>query len=48
MEISSIIFKHPFTCMIAGPTQSGKTTLLTKILEKSPKIFDHTPERIVY
>ena len=48
MEISSIIFKHPFTCMIAGPTQSGKTTLLTKILEKSPKIFNHTPERIVY
>jgi type IV secretory pathway VirB4 component len=33
--------------MIAGPTKSGKTTLLTKILLQSPKIFDHTPERIV-
>ena len=47
MEISSIIFKHPFTCMIAGPTKPDKTTLLTKILEQSPKNFDHTPERIV-
>ena len=48
MEISPIIFKHPFTCMIAGPTKSGKTTLLTKILENCQLIFDLPPNRIVY
>jgi len=48
MEISPIIFKHPFTCMIAGPTKSGKTTLLTKILENCQLIFDLPPSRIVY
>ena len=30
--IDSTIFKHPFTCTIAGPTGSGKTVLLQKIL----------------
>jgi len=26
-------FKHPFTCVVSGPTSTGKTVLVRKILE---------------
>jgi HrpA-like RNA helicase len=28
--IDDTVFQHPFTCMLAGPTMSGKTTILTR------------------
>jgi len=46
--IDSIIFKHPFTCSIAGPTGAGKTMLLQKILINKKEIFDIQPDRIVF
>ena len=45
--IDSVIFKHPFTCTIAGPTGAGKTVLLQKILINKKEIFDLVPDRIV-
>ena len=45
--IDSVIFKHPFTCSIAGPTGAGKTILLQKILINKKIIFDIEPDRIV-
>lgn len=47
-DIPSYVFKHPFTCMIAGPSKSGKTTLLKKILNSNKIIIDKPPEKIVY
>ena len=40
-------FKHPFTCIVVGPTQCGKTRY---VLELIPQLnFSHTPpERIVW
>lgn len=32
-------FKHPFTCMVAGPTSSGKTTLVRRILQNHDLLF---------
>jgi hypothetical protein len=32
-------FKHPFTCLISGPTQSGKTTLIRRILKNYRLLF---------
>lgn len=32
--IASYSFKHPFTCMVAGPTSSGKTVLVESIIDK--------------
>ena len=41
-------FKHPFTFLIAGPTNSGKTTLLKKILTNHEQMISHPLVRIVY
>ena len=46
--IDEISFKHPFTCMMAGPTQSGKSTLLSKILRYNHSMVTPIPSRIVY
>ena len=32
MPLESFHFRHPFTLMLAGPTQSGKTTIIQKII----------------
>ena len=41
-------FEHPFTCLMTGPTGSGKTWLLSKILENSQFMIHPSPKRIVY
>ena len=39
---------HPFTCLVAGPTGSGKTSFLKKLLElKDEKIYQ-CPEKILW
>lgn len=47
VEIPSFIFNHPFTCMLAGPSKSGKTTLLKKILTNNQKIINLPPVNII-
>ena len=42
------ILKHPFTCPFAGPTQSGKTWLLKKVLVYNINLFDISPKTITY
>jgi hypothetical protein len=44
--IGSNSLQHPFTCLISGPTQCGKTQLVANILLSS-LIFPE-PQRIVY
>jgi len=46
--IDQIIFKCPFTLMIAGPSAAGKTSLLEKIFINKKYIFDKQPDRIVF
>lgn len=41
-------FQHPFTSIIAGPTQSGKTTLVLKIIEYAGGIIEPMPDKILY
>jgi hypothetical protein len=33
VERKNLCFKHPFTCVTAGPTSSGKTVLIRRILK---------------
>ena len=47
-EYENYVFHHPFTCYIAGPTSSGKTVLLQKILLNKNILFDKIPNRIVF
>jgi len=46
--IPPIIFNHPFTCIIAGPTQSGKTIFTKKLLENSLQYISPPPTKIVW
>lgn len=39
-------FQHPFTCIVAGSTQSGKTTLTLKLIEHSTTLIYPSPTHI--
>ena len=47
-SIPTHVFNHPFCCMIAGPSQSGKSTLLAKILHNNKIMITPQPARIIY
>jgi len=48
MIFDYVLFRTPFTCLLAGPTSSGKTELLFKILEEKNRLFDIIPDNIIY
>ena len=39
---------YPFTCLMAGPTESGKTSFLKKLLELKIEKIDQCPQRIIW
>ena len=39
--------KHPFTCMVVGPTQCGKTCFVLELIHRSRSIHP-SPERIIW
>ena len=39
---------HPFTCMVAGMTGSGKTVWIQSHLQQAETVIDQPPERIVW
>lgn len=38
--------KHPFTCLVSGPTGSGKTSLVKAIIEQN--VIDPSPKNILW
>ena len=41
-------FEHPFTCMVAGMTGSGKTIWVQSLLRQAYRMINLPPERIVW
>ena len=41
-------FKHPFTCLVSGPTQSGKTYFTQQLLHNAHCMIHPSPERIIW
>ncbi len=41
-------FKHPFTCVIAGPTGSGKSHFVSRLLAHVQTMIDPPPEHVVW
>ena len=39
---------HPFTCMVAGMTGSGKTVWVQSLLQQAQTVIDQRPERIIW
>ena len=42
------VLQHPFTCIVAGCTQSGKTVWVKTLLENVQKTISPTPQRIIW
>ena len=40
--------RHPFTALVAGPTGSGKTRFVFRLIENARTTIDPPPRRIVY
>ena len=41
-------WKHPFTALIAGPTGSGKTCFVQKLINHLPEMTDPVPEEVIW
>lgn len=41
-------FEHPFTLLIAGPTQSGKSYFLTKLLKFKNRMFNPKIDKVIW
>ena len=48
MDNVKFVLHNPFTMMVAGPTQSGKTTFVSRMLQHSPIFYSHIPNKIFY
>lgn len=48
MESLDGTLRHPFTCIVAGPTGSGKTRWVKTLLENRQYLIDPSPERIYW
>ena len=41
-------WKHPFTCIVAGPTGCGKTTFVARLLRNASTMIDPPPVRVTW
>ena len=39
---------HPFTCIVSGPTGSGKSLFTLRLIENAREVISPPPERILY
>lgn len=43
-----IRLKHPFTCIVAGQTQCGKSTFVSSLIKNSSELIDPPPDQVTW
>jgi hypothetical protein len=41
-------FKHPFTCLLSGPTSSGKTVFVMKLIKDQVSLISPPVKKVIY
>ena len=44
----ALTWKHPFTCIVSGPTGCGKTNFTLKLIQHSKTVISPAPEKILW
>ena len=44
----ALTWKHPFTCIVSGPTGCGKTNFTLKLIHHSKTVISPAPEKILW
>ena len=44
----TLMWKHPFTCIVAGPTGCGKTQFTIRLIQNANIVIEPSPEKIVW
>jgi len=44
----TLVWKHPFTSLISGPTGCGKTQFTIKLLQNASQVVNPPPEKIIW
>lgn len=47
-ELFMIELSNPYTMLVAGPTKSGKTTFVEKLVENAPELYSKEPNKFFY
>jgi hypothetical protein len=48
LTVNVTVMQHPFTCIVAGCTQSGKTVWVKSVLQNAQKTTSPAPQRIIW
>ena len=48
LDATHVILQHPFTMLVAGPTGSGKTYWVTRLLQHRREMITPPPEEILW
>lgn len=43
-----VTWKHPFTCVVAGPTSCGKTSFVVQLVQQASQLINPPPESILW
>jgi Adenovirus IVa2 protein len=44
----ALTWKHPFTCLVSGPTGCGKTEFTMRLIKHSKEVIEPAPEQIIW
>jgi len=50
MDVSrcDLLLKHPFTCLVAGPTMCGKSFFVQRLISCAKELINPPPEKIIW